>query len=100
MIKLHDNKTVEVNGKIFPLMHDYNDYICCWMEDLPSNYGKVTLDELTIENIQKEIEEMKYEKEHGIYTIVDNEEWDNDEYFEALDLYIEILEAIKSSLNQ
>ena len=100
MIKLHDNKTVEVNGKMFSLMHDYNDYICCWMEDLPSNYGKVTLDELTIENIQKEIEEMKYEKEHGIYTIVDDEEWDNDEYFEALDLYIEILEAIKSSLNQ
>lgn len=99
MIKLHDNKAVEVNGKMFSLMHDYNDYICCWMEDLPSNYGKVTLDELTIENIQKEIEEMKYEKEHGIYTIVDDEELDNDEYFEALDLYIEILEAIKSSLN-
>lgn len=98
MIKLHDNKAVEVNGKMFSLMYDYNDYICCWIEDLPSNYGKVTLDELTIENIQKEIEEMKYEKEHGIYTIVDDEEWDNDEYFEALDLYIEILEAIKSSL--
>lgn len=99
MIKLHNNKAVEVNGKMFSLMHDYNDYVCCWMEDLPSNYGKVTLDELTIENIQKEIEEMKYEKEHGIYTIVYDEEWDNDEYFEALKLYIEILEAIKSSLN-
>lgn len=95
MIKLHDNKAVEVNGKVFSLMGDYNDYVCCWLEDLPSNYNKTTLDGLTIKDIQKEIEEMKYEKEHGIYTIVDN--GDNDEYFEALDLYIEILEAIKLS---
>lgn len=95
MIKLHDNKAVEINGKVFSLMGDYNDYVCCWLEDLPSNYNKTTLDELTIKDIQKEIEEMKYEKEHGIYTIVDN--GDNDEYFEALDLYIEILEAIKLS---
>lgn len=99
MIKLYDNKAVEVNGKMFSLMGDYNDYVCCWLDDLPSNYDKTTLDELTIENIQKEIEEMKCEKEHGIYTIVDDEEWDNDEYFEALDLYIEILEAIKLSFN-
>ena len=89
---MHDNKAVEVNGKVFSLIGDYNDYVCCWLEDLPSNYNKTTLDELTIKDIQKEIEEMKYEKEHGIYTIVDN--GDNDEYFEALDLYIEILEAI------
>ena len=95
MIKLHDNKAVEVNGKMFSLMDDYNDYVYCWLDNLPSNYGKTTLDELTIKNVQKEIEEMKYEKEHGIYTIVDN--GDNDEYFEALDLYIEILEAIKLS---
>ena len=94
MIKLHSNKAVEVNGKMFSLMHDYNDYVCCWLEDLPSNYGKTTLDELTNNDIQKEIEEMTYEKEHGIYTIVDE---DNDEYFEALDLYIEILEAIELS---
>lgn len=99
MIKLYGNKKVEVNGKMFFLMSDSNDYVRCWLEDLPSNYNKTTLDELTIENIQKEIEEMEYEKEHGIYTIVDDEEWDNDEYFEALDLYIEILEAIRLSFN-
>ena len=96
MIKLHDNKAVEVDGKMFSLMDDYNDYVCCWLEDLPSNYNKTTLDELTIKDIQKEIEEIKYEKEHGIYTIVGG---NNDEYFEALDLYIEILEAIKLILN-
>ena len=73
-------------------MDNYNDYVYCWLENLPSNYNKTTLDKLTIKDIQKEIEEMKYEKEHGIYTIVDG---DNDEYFEALDLYIEILEAIE-----
>lgn len=95
MIELHDNKAVEVNGRVFSLMDNYNDYVYCWLEDLPSNYNKTTLDELTIKDIQKEIEEMKYEKEHGIYTIVDN--GDNDEYFEALDLYIEILEAIRLS---
>jgi hypothetical protein len=99
MIKLYDNKAVEVNGKMFSLMNGYNDYVYCWLDNLPSNYSKTTLDELTTEDIQKEIEEMKYEKEHGIYTIVDDEEWDNDEYFEALDLYIEILEAIKLSFN-
>ena len=49
MIKLYDNKAVEVNGKMFSLMNDYNDYVCCWLEDLPSNYNKTTLDELTIE---------------------------------------------------
>lgn len=100
MIKLHDNRAVEVNGKMFSLMDDCNDYVYCWLEDLPSVYNKTTLDELTIEDIQKEIEDNKYEKEHGIYTFVDNEEWDNDEYFEALDLYIEILEVIKLSCNQ
>jgi hypothetical protein len=99
MIKLHDNKAVEINGNMFSLMNDYNDYVYCWLDNLPSNYDKTAFDELTIENIQKEIEETKYEKEHGLYTIVDNEEWDNDEYFEALDLYIEILESIKSSFN-
>ena len=96
MIKLHGNKAVEVNGKMFSLIDDYNDYVCCWLEDLPSNYDKTTLNELTIKDIQKEIAEMKYEKEHGIYTIVD---LSNDEYFKALDLYIEILEAIKLSFN-
>ena len=57
------------------------------------------LEELTAEDIQKESEEMKYETDHGIYTIVDDEEWDSDEYFDALDLYIEILEAIKLTFN-
>lgn len=99
MIKLHDNKAIEVNEKVFFLIDDYNDYVYCWLDNLPSNYGKTLLDELTAEDIQKEIEEMKYEKEHGIYTIVDDEEWDSDEYFDALDLYIEILEAIKLTFN-
>ena len=96
MIKLHDNKAVEVNGKVFSLMDYCNDYIYCWLEDLPSDYNKTTLDELTIKDVQKEIEEIKYEKEDGIYTIIDN--GNNDEYFEALDLYIEILEAIELGL--
>ena len=99
MIKLRDNKAIEVNEKVFSLIDDYNDYVYCWLDNLPSNYGKTLLDELTAEDIQKEIEEMKYEKEHGIYTIVDDEEWDSDEYFGALDLYIEILEAIKLTFN-
>lgn len=97
MIKLHENRVIEINEKTFSLIDDTNDYVISWLEDLPNTYSKTTLNDLTTDDVQREIDEMKYEREHGIYTIV-NDDFDNGGYFEALELYIEILETIRNEI--
>lgn len=59
-----------------------------WYDDMPQNHCRDSFEELTKEEIECEIADYVYERDHGIYTIVDCAD---DEYFEAIDEILVVL---------